>query len=157
MSGLLKDVMNKRAEAAERPHLDLDAIVATGEKRIRRHRVAAAVATTAAVATIAVAAATVVDTDQRSTPDGIQPATSPAKFEQRTTTYSAGSVIHHGDQQIDVAPHSITSFVQTDDGFVFTDSRRWRLHGRRQLCRRDRGDRPALRRRCSLPETMAPT
>lgn len=122
MSGLLKDVMNKRAEAAERPHLDLDAIVATGEKRIRRHRVAAAVATTAAVATIAVTAATVVDTDQRSTPDGIQPATSPAKFEQRTTTYSAGSVIHYGDQQIDVAPHSITSFVQTDDGFVFTDA-----------------------------------
>lgn len=122
MNELLKDVLNERAEAAERPHLDLEAIVATGDKRIRRHRITGAVASTAAVVTIAVTAATVIDTDQVSQPDGIRPAQPAGAFEQRTTTYSTGSVIHYGDQQIDVAPHSLASFVQTDDGFVFTDS-----------------------------------
>lgn len=120
MSELLKDVMNERADAAERPHLDLEAIVATGDSRIRRHRMAGAFAGTAAVVTIAVTAATLIDTDR--SPGTTQPAASVGAFEQRTTTYSAGSVIHYGDQLIDVAPHSISSFVQTDDGFAFTDA-----------------------------------
>ncbi|MEJ7630778.1 MAG: hypothetical protein WKF54_14410 [Nocardioidaceae bacterium] len=69
---------------------------------------------------VAVAAVSVGDNDELSQPDRIQPATG-GGFEERTTTYANGPVIHYGTKQIDVSPHSISSFVQTDDGFVFTD------------------------------------
>lgn len=45
-------------------------------------------------------------------------------FEQRKVTYAEGSTIHYGDQTIDVAPHTISAFVPTDDGFVFMDKQR---------------------------------
>jgi hypothetical protein len=48
----------------------------------------------------------------------VQPANS--GFGERTATYAAGSLIHFGDRVIDVAPHTIASFVQADAGFVFT-------------------------------------
>ncbi len=121
MSELLREVMNERATATDRPQLDLDAIVAAGDRRIRRKGIVTAVAATTAVVVITATAASIIGSNQESRPDRVQPAGTGGDFEQRTTSYSTGSVIHYGNHEIDVAPHSLSSFVQTDDGFVFTD------------------------------------
>ncbi len=43
-------------------------------------------------------------------------------YADRQLSYAVGSVIHSGDQVVDVSPHRVATFVQTDDGFVFTDN-----------------------------------
>ena len=117
MSELLKDVMNQQATEAGEPEVDLAAIIATGDRRIRRRRVAVGVVATAAVVAAAVAGPAVIDHDALSrhrTP----PAT--GGFETRKPTYAIGSTIYYGNDAIEVSPHTVTALVQTDDGFVFT-------------------------------------
>ncbi|HEY7044937.1 MAG TPA: hypothetical protein VH419_14810, partial [Nocardioidaceae bacterium] len=88
MSELLKDVMNERAGAAHIPDLDVASIIATGDRRIRRRRVAVGMAAVSAVVAAAVAVPAVVDHDSagRRTP----PATK-GSFETHTTTYALGT------------------------------------------------------------------
>ncbi len=119
MSELLKDVMQERAAAAGGPHLDLDAIVSNGNKRVRRNRVVVGVVATAAVIAAVFAVPAVVDHDsvgQRN----LQPVTPKPAFETRTATYAIDTTIYYGDDPIDVSPHVVSSLVQTDNGFVFT-------------------------------------
>jgi hypothetical protein len=126
MGELLKDLMHERAAAEAPPDLDLDAIVRAGDRRVWRHRVVTGVAAAAVVGAAAVAAPTVLDqvrddsapaTDQTTAPEPTEVAFS-GGFETRRTTYAVGSTIHYGDETIDVSPHVVAAFVQTDDGFV---------------------------------------
>jgi hypothetical protein len=39
----------------------------------------------------------------------------------REVSWASGSTIHHGDAELDVSPWVVQAYVQTDDGFVFTD------------------------------------
>jgi len=55
MTGLLKDVMTQRADAAQPPDLDLTRIAATGDRRIRRRRGLTMIAVTGASAMIVAA------------------------------------------------------------------------------------------------------
>jgi hypothetical protein len=115
MTGLLNDVMHERAERAGTPQLDLDTIIAAGDRRVRRGRTmtglaAAAVAATAALTGLAVPR--LLDND--STP---APATS--EFAPRHLSWAAGSTIHWGARTFDVG-RRIRSYVQTDEGFVWT-------------------------------------
>ncbi len=120
MTGTLKDLMTERADAASPPRVDFDAIIRTGDSRVRRRRVAAGVATAAVAAVVAVGVPVVVD-HSSSQPNGpVQPAA--GKYVDPQTTYAIGSVFHYGDQLVDVSPHKVATFVQTDDGFVFTDA-----------------------------------
>ncbi|MFY9915352.1 MAG: hypothetical protein WAK18_11840 [Nocardioidaceae bacterium] len=119
MSELLKDVMNDRAVAAGGPHLDLDAIVSNGNKRIRRNRVMVGVVATAAVIAAVFAVPAVVDRDSLGQRN-LQPATTKPAFATRTTSWAVDTTIYYGDDAIDVSPHTVTSLVQTDYGFVFT-------------------------------------
>ncbi len=119
MSELLKDVMNERAMKAEGPDLDLDAIVANGDKRVRRNRVLLMTVATAAAVLVAVAVPLVISAVKSGDNDP-QPVDTPGEFEQRTTTYSVSSTIYYGDVAVDVSPHEVTTLVQTDYGFVFT-------------------------------------
>ena len=135
MNTSLRD-LGERAGRVPVPQLDVAALVAAGESRIRRRR-AAAVAVVAAVV-VAVLSATVLLTPGRDRPrrrppttgrdapdDGDTVETRPAA---RLLTYSVGTVIHWGDRTIDVGQvargrqptrTSLDYLDATDDGVVF--------------------------------------
>jgi hypothetical protein len=122
MTGLLKDLMEERAHHTGAPTLDLDAIIATGDRRVRRRRIVAGSAVGAvAAAVIAAVAISPATFDLRG--DKAEPVQQPpvSQFAEKLPIYAAGTSIHYGDDVIDIAPYSASTFVQTDDGFVFTD------------------------------------
>jgi hypothetical protein len=122
MTETLKDMMNARAEAAPGPRIDLDAVMRTGRRRVWRNRAAGGTAAGAVVA----AAALVVPALPLGSDDAA--VTDPAPFETRKVTYAEGSTIHYGDRRIDVSPHVLSSFVQTDYGFVYVTQNRHRVY-----------------------------
>jgi hypothetical protein len=122
MTGLLKDLMEERAHHADAPALDLDAIISTGNRRVRRRRVVAGGAA-GAVAAAVVAALVINPTSFNLRGDKAEPVQQPPahQFAEERPTYAAGTSIHYGSDVIDTAPYAASVFVQTDDGFVFTD------------------------------------
>jgi len=116
MNELLRDTLAEHADSAEPPALDLDGIVAAGDRRISRRRATAvlggAVVTLAAIAGGVTVARSI---DRRPAP-AIRP-----PFAVRRPTYAIGSQIHYGKDVISVAPYRVSAFVQTDAGFVFLD------------------------------------
>ncbi len=122
MTGTLKDLMTERADAEASPQVDVDAIVRAGDSRVRRRRVVAGAGAAAVAASVAFVVPAVVDSSSPPSPDrsrSVQPAT--AEFAQSRVSYAVGSSIHYGDRLIDVSPHDVATYVQTDDGFVFID------------------------------------
>lgn len=117
MTDLLRDTLAERADGAEPPPLDLDGIVAAGNRRISRRRAIAVLGGAVATAAVAVGTATVV----RPRDSQPQPAR-PVPFTQRRPTFALGNNIHYGNDVISVAPYQVNAFVQTDAGFVFLDS-----------------------------------
>jgi len=116
MNNLLKETLAERAAGAEPPPLDLDAIVAAGNRQISRRRAIGVLGGAVAAAAAVIGTATVVR-PRESQPQPAQP----APFGERRVTYALGSTIHYGDEILSVAPLRITTFVQTDAGFVFLD------------------------------------
>ncbi|MFI6826955.1 hypothetical protein ACIBG5_07615 [Kribbella sp. NPDC050241] len=116
MNELLRDTLAEHADSAEPPALDLDGIVAAGDRRISRRRATAVLG--GAVVTLAAIAGGV--TAARSLDRRPAPAT-PPPFAERRATYAIGSQIHYGKDVISVAPHRVSALVQTDAGFVFLD------------------------------------
>jgi WD40 repeat protein len=115
MNTTLKDMMASRADAAPEPHIDIEAVVRSGQRRVRRHRALGGVAAGAAVVVAAVVASALhLNSDEpRFAGSG--------GFEVREVTYAENSTIHYGEQAIDV-PHEVRSFTQTEDGFVSVDA-----------------------------------
>lgn len=111
--------MTERADAEAAPHIDVDAIIRAGDSRIRRRWVTAGTGAVAITAAVALAVPAVVDSSAPDRSRSIQPAA--AEFGERRVTYAVGSTIHYGDQSINVSPHKVETFVQTDGGFVFTE------------------------------------
>jgi hypothetical protein len=119
MTGLLRDTMNEHADAAGYPQLDLDAIIANGERRVRRRRIAVTGAA-AAVAAAVIAAVAIGPSafDLRS--DRTPPITQqPGPFAAARPTYAVGSTIHYGADVLD-STYAVRSLAQTDDGFVYS-------------------------------------
>lgn len=117
MTRLLHDTMTERAERLERPRMNLDVVMASGERRRKRRAAGGTAGVAAACAVLAIGAVAVTgDADDAQAP-GYAGA---AGFEERKATYATGSTIHYGDDAIDVS-RTIHSFVQTDDGFVVSD------------------------------------
>ncbi|MGZ0145425.1 hypothetical protein ACXJJ3_00025 [Kribbella sp. WER1] len=111
MTDLLKDTLTERADTVEPPPLDLDAIIATGNRRLSRRRALPLLgggAVAVAGGSLAVAAS--------------RKHLVPPPFTERRPTYAVGNEIHYGDEIISVAPHRVTTFVQTDAGFVFLNA-----------------------------------
>ena len=111
--------MRDRAAATGAPDLDLDAIIAAGDRRVRRRRAVAGVGVAAALVAAVVAAPAIVDRINVGDKD-VQPTNPTGAFVTRTPTYAVGTTIFYGDDAIDVSPHDVTALVQTDYGFVFT-------------------------------------
>jgi hypothetical protein len=117
MNDLLRDTFAERADGIEPPPLDLDGIVAAGNRRISRRRALTVLGGAVATAAVAVGTATVVrPRDARPQPARAVP------FTQRRPTFALGNNIHYGNEVISIAPYKVNAFVQTDAGFVFLDS-----------------------------------
>ncbi|WP_433157786.1 hypothetical protein [Kribbella sp. CA-247076] len=113
MTDLLKRTLTEQAQSAEPPALDLDGIVAAGDRRISRRRFTAVLGGgVLGAAAIAGGVSVGRSIDRRPVP---------TPFTERRPTYAVGSEIHYGQEVVSVAPHQVTAFVQTDAGFVFLD------------------------------------
>jgi hypothetical protein len=118
MTRLLSDVLHERADSAPGPHVDLDAIIGAGNRRVRRSRLSTGLAA-AAVATVVAGSSLVLPglvAQERDAPV----AGAPAPFTERRAGYALDGAIHWGDETFEVGL-PVTSYVQTDDGFVLTN------------------------------------
>ena len=116
MTGLLKSVLQEHADTTA-GDVDLAAIVAAGDRKVRRNRLFV-------TAGAALAAAAVIGSLQ------VLPLGSRDKgvavldgFTERQPSWAIGSTIHFGESTFDVG-HRVRSYVITDDGFVFATADR---------------------------------
>lgn len=118
MTGLLTRVLDERADATT-PHVDLDAVLADGRRRVRRGRLATGVAVTAIAGVVAGGALVLPRPSTPPSPQRDLAASPGAAFTERRSSYATGDVIHWGEESFSVG-RPVSSYVQTDDGFVFT-------------------------------------
>ena len=131
--------LGDRAGTVPAPLLDLGALVAVGESRVRRRRRLAVAAVTAVVVAVVGAAALAspgsreaappVGPNNRShVPDSTDPDVVETAPTSRPLTYAVGTTIHWGDRTVDVAEQapgrsirrlSLEYLDVTDDGVVF--------------------------------------
>ncbi|MDX6262204.1 MAG: hypothetical protein QOH84_3892 [Kribbellaceae bacterium] len=114
MTDLLKDTLTERADRAQPLPLDLDAIISTGDRRLRRRRVVAIAGTAMVTLAVLITGLTLIR------PATDQPAPASIPFTERRATYAVGSEIHFGRDVISIGPKKVNALVQTDSGFVFT-------------------------------------
>lgn len=123
MSTTLREVFRRQAEATVPPELDLDALVARGETRLRRRRWAVAGATAAAVGgTVLALAVSLAPTVERSTGPSGPPERSASPV--RPLVWSEGALgdvvpVHYGDRLIRTG-QSFVHLDVTDDGVVWS-------------------------------------
>ncbi len=121
MNATLRD-LGERVAGIEGPRLDVEALVASGERRLRRRRVASTTGSVAAVIALVVGGAALTDRTDRSpgpvdTPDQ-SPTVEKTATSARQLAYAVGSTIHYGDLALDVGQY--VHFVDvTDDGVAF--------------------------------------
>jgi hypothetical protein len=113
MTENVKDMMAARADAAPGLHLDIDAVVRAGQRRVWRNRAAAGTVACAMLAAVAFVASTLPFVGRADDP------TLSESGGERQISYASGSMIHYGDRSIDVSPHKVEFYVLTDDGFVY--------------------------------------
>lgn len=116
MTRLIEDVLQQHADTAPAPQLDVTAIVAAGNRRVRRSRITTSL-TAAAVATTVVASGLTLH-GLLATPE-TDAATTANPFAERRVSWARGEVIHWGSETFAVG-RTVSSYVQTDDGFVYT-------------------------------------
>ena len=110
MTGQLRTTLHTRADEIAGWEADLDAIVRTGSRRVRRRRAVIAGGVAVTLAVVGAAALGI---------RGHDGAPAPADPDALPVTYAVGSVIHSGDTQVDVGLH-VDSFVRLTDRFVFS-------------------------------------
>jgi hypothetical protein len=136
----LREELARRAEEAGPPALDLDTLVATGERRLRRRRAAAVVGGAAAVAVtvvLAIVATSLTGTERHSEPVHRPQQEEPARVVVRKIVYADlgadpgpsgtlartdGRYIHYGNRKVDTGRTYVNMDV-TDDGFAWTTDR----------------------------------
>lgn len=113
MTGLLKDVMNEKTRDLGALPVDLDAIVAAGDSRLRRRRFSGIAAGAVGVAATLALASTL-------THGGGSRGLDPADLGPRPFLYAVGSALHTGSGTV-TAPTDVRALVSTSHGAVFTD------------------------------------
>jgi hypothetical protein len=116
VTGLIKETLTEQADAVTEPGLDLDAVMRTGDRRIRRRKVGSVLAVAAASVAVLAGGITVlhVVSDEPAPPAG-----QPMNFTERRPTYAMDGKIHFGSETIGVGKDELAAFVQTDAGFVY--------------------------------------
>jgi hypothetical protein len=116
MSPSMRELLNEEVQNLQSAPVAVEAVIKDGRRRLWRYRAVGGTAAFAAVAAAAVVAPLI------GWPGNGGDAGPAITYVDRTVaTYSRGSTIHYGDQQIDVSPHQVLSLVRTDDGFVFVN------------------------------------
>lgn len=120
MTHLLKDTLVERADATEPSTLDLNTIMTTGDRRIRRRRAVGALGA-GAIAAVVVASGLVVlneTTDRSGTADPAGQTAQP--FAERRATYAVRDQLHYGQEVFSIGNGELfNDYVQTDAGFVY--------------------------------------
>jgi hypothetical protein len=123
----LRETLARRADEAEIPAVDVDELVATGERRVRRRRAAAVLGSTvvAVVATVVLALVftSLTGTERSSDPVNRpkQGQSEPAREVVRKIVYADGTegrTVHYGARKVDTG-HTFVWMDVTDDGFVY--------------------------------------
>lgn len=130
MNGMLRDLLSERADAAGSPDLDLDGLIAQGERSLTRRRRVAVGATAAAVALAVGTSFALVQVvgDDRSAPPVGPPANPPSNVDitpdvtddARPLTYGVGATVHYGDRVIEAAEDPDGLFVFDGGLWFFT-------------------------------------
>jgi hypothetical protein len=118
MTELLQDVLHERAENAPRPQVDLDLVIGAGERRVRRARLGTGLAA-CAVAAVVAGSAFAAPGMLAPQPRRHDAAAAPSPWSERRAGYAMEDVVHWGDESFSVGA-VVASYVQTDDGIVFT-------------------------------------
>lgn len=116
MTGMLRSVLREHADTTPTPQVDLDRIIGAGERRVRRDRLTTGLAVAAVGAVITGSALALPGLVNQ--PDD-QTADAPSRFTERRVGYAVRDVIRWGGDSFSVGA-SVASYVQTDDGFVYT-------------------------------------
>ncbi|HSE07681.1 MAG TPA: hypothetical protein VLB29_03360 [Nocardioidaceae bacterium] len=127
MTGLLKETMRERAEAQSAPTIDVEGIIRSGDRRVRRGRLTTGLAAVGVAGVIAAGAMVVPQLiDSSGTPGGGHVAgqdseESTAPYAERKLTFATEDVVYYGRESFSVGV-TVTSYVQTDDALVVTSS-----------------------------------
>ena len=129
MNAVLREELAQRAHALDPPGVDVQALVAQGEKRLRHRRFGAVAGTVLAVALAVGVPAAVVDMrDEPKSVEKPKPPEAPKKDENasaRPLVYAQGTVLHVGSKEIDTGltpaySHVAAGAVVSPDGATFT-------------------------------------
>ncbi|HEU4515556.1 MAG TPA: hypothetical protein VFR87_20785 [Nocardioidaceae bacterium] len=116
MTDLLRDTLREQADAQTPPRFDVGAIVRAGEQRARRSRLTTGLVAAGVTGIVAAGSLTLpglLATDNHRT------AAPPPPYAERKVSFAVGDVIHWGKESFSVGD-TVSSYVQTDDGFVYT-------------------------------------
>lgn len=141
MSASLRD-LRQRAESVAVPQVDVSALVTSGERRLRRRRLAVTTGSAAVVLALVLGVATLTNGTHRSQdpvndPPTPTPTPTPTSVVDnpdsvRQLTYAVGSTIRYGDRSIDVGRY-VTFVDVSDNGVVFVTGGRKGQPGRSAL------------------------
>jgi len=116
MTEKLKTLMHEQAEAVQFEAPNLDAMIRTGDRTLRRRRSVALVGGVAAAAVALVAGGALLPGGDRPDGQGAESTASPAPV-----TWVTGSTLHVGaDRSVDLGP-AVRSYVRTAEGYVLAD------------------------------------
>ncbi len=116
MTKILQDMLHERAASVPGPRVDVEAIIDSGESRVRRGRLTTGLAA-AAVAAVVAGSSFVLPGLLAHDQEPPATAGTPSPFAERRAGYAMHGVIHWGDRTFTVGT-DVDSYVQTDDGFV---------------------------------------
>ncbi|QCX27277.1 hypothetical protein [Nocardioides jishulii] len=122
MAPRLSDLMHDRADRLSPPVVDLDAVVSTGERLVRRRRALAGAGMATATAAVLLGAVALPQLGPGNGP-GRTPGSQfsfAGAFADRSPAYAVGTSFHVAGRDFTV-PTEVHAFVQTTEGVVYAD------------------------------------
>ncbi len=130
MSGVVGDMLSHRAEALDVPDLDVEALMARGERRVRRHRLAAVTGTAVAVVLAVGVPSLLIDMGAENARRSDTPTAGAEAPLPGQLVWATGETIHYGNRTL-AAGSDVTELDVTDDGIAFRtdDGNTWFFDG----------------------------